>query len=194
MKSGSGLLGSNGGTVEADETFIGNKPSRGKKPRGGFAHKHAVFALVERDGQARSFHVPNVTAETLKPVIKAHMDKQAHLMTDDAGQYRILGPIYASHNTVAHSLKEYVRGDVHTNTIEGYFGLFKRGVAGAFHHISEQHLQRYMYEFDFRWNHRVKLGYSDIDRYQVALKGIRGKRLTYRRINTPERDITGDVN
>ena len=115
-------------------------------------------------------------------------------MTDSASQYRKIWEHFPKHDTVNHLIGEYARGNVHTNTIEGYFGLFKRGVAGAFHHISEQHLQRYLHEFDFRWNYRVKNGYNDVDRYQIALKGIRGKRLTYRRINTPERDITGDVN
>ena len=177
----SGKLGSGGGTVEVDETYIGNK--KGRKRHRGMAHKHAVFSLVERSGKVRSFHVANVRAETLRPIIKAHMDNKAHLMSDDAGQYRILGQVSASHGVINHSSKEYVRGNVHTNTIEGCFSLLKRGINGTFHHVSEQHLQRYVNEFDFRYNHREKLGYTDAERTTAALKGISHKRLTYRRIN-----------
>lgn len=183
----SGLLGGGGGIVEGDETFVGRKP--GKKRNRGFAHKNAVFSLVERDGGVRSFHVPNVTANTLKPIIQAHMAREANFMTDDAGQYRILGPIYASHQTVAHSQGEYVRGNIHTNTAEGFFSIFKRGVMGTFHHLSEQHLQRYMHEFDFRYTHRErrvkiagkwqKVGPNDSQRAELLLKGIGGRRLTY---------------
>jgi transposase-like protein len=186
-------IGSGGGTVEADETYYGNKP--GRKIGRGMAHKHAIFSLVERNGNVRSFHVPNVTAETLKPIMQAHMDNKAHLMTDDAGQYRILGPVSASHGVINHSSKEYVRGNVHTNTVEGFFSLLKRGIYGTFHSVSEQHLQRYVNEFDFRYNYRQKkvkvggkwhlTGYSDTERAEMALKGISGKRLTYRRINRP---------
>jgi len=192
MKPGhGGLLGGSGSIVEADETFVGRKP--GRKIKQGFGHKNAVFSLVERQGNVRSFHVPNVTAETLKPIIKAHMDNKAFLMTDDAGQYRILGPLYARHETVAHSLGEYVRGDVHTNTIEGFFSIFKRGIYGVYHHVSEQHLHRYTTEFDFRHNYRErrikidgqweKIGYNDEERTTALLEGISHKRLTYRRIN-----------
>ncbi len=179
---GAGLLGSgNGGTVEADETFQGRK--HGRKAKGGFAHKHAVFSLVERGGKVRSFHVPNVRAETLKAIMQAHMSTGAHLMTDDAGQYRILGPVSKTHDTVAHSLKEYVRGNVHTNTVEGFFSIMKRGLNGIYQHVSEQHLQRYVNEYDFRYNHREKLGFDDEARTTELLKGISNKRLTYRRIN-----------
>jgi len=168
-------LGGSGGTVEADETFLGNKP--GRDTRRGFAHKNAIFSLVERKGRVRSFHVPNVTAKTLKPILQAHMDSKAHLMTDDAGQYRILGPIYASHQTIAHSRKEYVRGPVHTNTIEGFFSLFKRGVNGTFHHIGQQYLDQYLAEFDFRYNHR---DITDGERTIAGLRKINGKRLMLR--------------
>lgn len=191
--TGAGLFGSGGGTVEADETFIGRK--RGMKPRSGVAHKHAVFSLVERRGKARSFHVLGTMGDDLRPHFDKHVAKDAHLMTDEGGQYRYIGPEYASHQTVTHSKKEYVRGNVHTNTIEGFFSIFKRGVVGTFHHISEQHLQRYLHEFDFRYSHREtrvkangkwqKTGFSDAERATAALKGIGGKRLTYRRINAP---------
>jgi len=191
MKSGGGLLGGSGSTVEADETFVGRKP--GRKIKQGFGHKNAVFSLVERKGNVRSFHVPNVTANTLKPIIQAHMDNKSFLMTDDAGQYRIIGPVSISHDIINHSSKQYVRGHVHTNTVEGFFSIFKRGIYGVYHHVSEQHLHRYTSEFDFRYNYRErrvkidgrweKIGYNDEERTTALLKGISNKRLTYRRIN-----------
>ncbi len=166
--------------VEADETFIGTKP--GVKKRKGYGHKNAILSLVERGGEVRSFHVPGVSAKTLKPYLKYHIDPDAHLMTDDAGQYSILGPEFEQHDVVCHSNGEYVRGEAHTNTLEGFFSILKRGLIGTYQHVSVQHLQRYVTEFDFRYNHRVKLGYDDSDRTTAALKGITGKRLTYRRI------------
>jgi len=169
------------GPVEADETFIGTKP--GAKKRKGYGHKNAVLSLVERGGEVRSFHVPGVSAKTLKPYLKYHVDPDAHLMTDDAGQYRILGPEFEQHDVVAHSNDEYVRGEAHTNTVEGFFSILKRGLIGTYQHVSVQHLQRYVTEFDFRYNHRAKLGYDDSDRTTEALKGITGKRLAYRRTN-----------
>ncbi len=183
MKSPGGIMGSGGGTVEADETFIGRKP--GRKINRGYAHKEAIFSLVERNGNVRSFHVNNVNAKTLKPIIQAQMSKEAHLMTDDAGQYSILGPVSATHETVNHSAKEYVRGNVHTNTIEGFFSTFKRGMYGVYQHCSSHHLHRYTTEFDFRYNHRKKLGFDDTMRAEAVLKAIGGKRLTYQRINAP---------
>jgi hypothetical protein len=166
------------GPVEADETFIGTKT--GAKKRKGYGHKNAVLSLVERGGEIRSFHVPGVSAKTLKPYLKYHIDPEAHLMTDDAGQYRILGPEFGQHDVVAHSNDEYVRGEAHTNTVEGFFSILKRGLIGTYQHVSVQHLQRYVTEFDFRYNHRAKLGYDDSDRTTAAIKGITGKRLTYR--------------
>ncbi len=177
--NGTGLLGGGGGTVEADETFIGRKP--GRKINRGYAHKNAVFSLVERNGNVRSFHVNDVNAKTLKPIIQAQMSNAAHFMTDDAGQYRTLGPVSASHETVNHSAGEYVRGNAHTNTVEGFFSIFKRGMYGVFQHCSSHHLHRYTTEFDFKYNHREKLGFDDTARTVEALKGISGKRLTYRR-------------
>lgn len=172
------IFGSNG-PVEADETFVGRKP--GMKKRRGCGHKNAVFALVERNGGVRSFHVPNVTADTLKPILKEHVDPEAHLMTDDAGQYRCMGMEFAKHEVIAHSNSEYVRGNVHTNTVEGFFSIFKRGIYGVYQHVSVAHLHRYTAEFDFRYNYRERLGFDDSMRATVALKGIAGKRLTYRR-------------
>ena len=142
------------GPVEADETFIGTKP--GAKKRKGYGHKNAVLSLVERNGEVRSFHVPGVSAKTLKPYLKYHIDPEAHLMTDDAGQYRILGPEFAQHDVVAHSNDEYVRGEAHTNTVESFFSVLKRGLIGTYQHVSVQHLQRYVTEFDFRYNHRAR--------------------------------------
>ncbi len=175
------LGGGNGGTVEVDETFYGRK--RGYDKRHGPHHKHAIFSLVERNGGVRSFHVPNVTAKTLKPILQAQVAKSATIMSDDAGQYRIMGIPKDQHHTVAHLRHEYVRGNVHTNTVEGYFSILKRGLIGTYHHVSEQHLQRYVNEFDFRYSNRESLGVDDQQRAAQLLKQISGKRLTYRRTN-----------
>ena len=177
-----GKLGG-GGIVEADETYIGRKP--GSTKRRGYAHKEAILSLVERGGTVRSFHIPDVTAATLKDKLNAHVHKSARLMTDDSAQYNALGNAFLDHQAVNHSAGEYVRDDAHTNTVEGYFSIFKRGVYGVYQHVSSHHLHRYTSEFDFRYNHREKLGYNDAERTTVALKGIGGKRLTYRRINAP---------
>lgn len=172
-----GFLGKGGNVVEADETYIGRKP--GTKVRRGHGHKNAVFSLVERKGSVRSFHVPNVTADTLKKKLLAHVSKKAKLMTDDAKQYIKLGKAFASHESVNHSAEEYVRGNVHTNTIEGFFSIFKRGMKGVYQHCGHDHLNRYLAEFDFRYNNRAALGNSDTDRAETLLRGVVGKRLTY---------------
>lgn len=175
-----GLLGSGGGTVEADETYWGNKKAYGKGPRG-WHHKMKIVSLVERDGEVRSFHVSRVNSKTLKPILQAQVAKDAHVVTDDAVVYRSVAKGFASHTAVNHSIGEYVRIDgKSTNTVEGFFSLLKRGLIGTFHHVGEQHLQRYVKEFDFRWNTRK---ITDAERAQIALKGISNKRLTYRRIN-----------
>lgn len=183
----SSLLGGNGSTIEADETFIGR--DKAKKPRGqkkgrGYSHKEKVFTLVEREGRARSFHVDAVNADTLRPILKEQVNAESHIMTDDAGQYtrtkKPLASEFASHNYVKHSIGEYVRGNIHTNTIEGYFSIFKRGMKGIYQHCSKQHLKRYLCEFDFRYSHREKLGYDDIKRTNMLLRGISGKRLIYK--------------
>jgi transposase-like protein len=181
MKSPGGIMGSSGGTVEADETFIGRKP--GTKVRRGHGHKEAVFSLVERKGNIRSFHVPDVTADTLKDKLNKNVAKSARLMTDDASQYEKVGKTFLDHQTVNHSAGEYVRGYAHTNTVEGFFSIFKRGMYGVYQHVSSYHLHRYTTEFDFRYNYREKLGFNDSDRAKAALNGISGKRLTYRRID-----------
>ena len=179
------LMGGEGKVIEADETVIGGKEknkrlSRRNPKNIGAVGKQIAFALVERGGRVRSVHVPAANAATLRPILKAHVDQKSFLMTDDAGQYRVIGPEFAGYASVNHGADEYVRGDAHTNTIEGYFSILKRGITGVYHHVSQQHLRRYLAEFDFRYNERIALGVNDEARTDKALKGIVGKRLTYR--------------
>lgn len=178
-----GPLGGEGKIVEADETYIGGKEKNKHRSRRtsavGGAGKEIAFSLVERGGRVRSHHVPKVDAATLRPILVAQVDRKSFLMTDDAGQYRMVGREFAGHESVNHGIEEYVRGDAHTNTIENYFSILKRGINGVYHHVSQQHLKRYLAEFDFRYNERMALGVSDSDRAVKALKGIEGKRLTY---------------
>lgn len=174
-------MGGNGGTVEVDETYWGNNKRKGDKKGRGYHHKMKIFTLVEREGRARSFHVPAVNGATLKPIIQQQLAEDANMMTDEASVYTKIGRQYQLHGVVRHGIGEYVKGDVHTNTIEGFFSILKRGLVGTFHHVSEQHLKRYCCEFDFRWNYRAKLGYSDSDRTAAVLMQIHGKRITYRR-------------
>lgn len=173
-----GPLGGGNEPVEVDETFWGNK---GKQKPGARSYHHTmkIFSLVERNGEKRSFHVPNVSPTTLRPIMKAQLAAKTCLMTDEAGVYKKLGKEFGSHYWVTHGAKEYVRGHITTNTVESSFALLKRGLVGTFHSVSEQHLQRYATEFDFRWNTRQKLGFNDVQRTEVALKNIAGKRLTY---------------
>jgi ISXO2-like transposase domain len=180
----SGPLGGEGKAVEADETHIGGKEKnkhRAKRTSAvGGQGKEIVFSLVERGGRVRSQHVPDVTAATLRPILVAQVDRKSFLMTGDAGQYRIVGREFFSHQAVDHGIEEYVRGGAHTNTVEGYFSILKRGITGVYHHVSQQHLKRYVAEFDFRYNERMALGVDDTGRATKALKGVEGKRLTYR--------------
>ena len=164
------------GTVEVDETYFGGKKHRQGRGRG-TQGKTPVVTLVERDGRARSFRVANVTAKELGAVVRQHVDTSARLMTDEWLAYRKVGKEYADHQKVAHSMGEYVRGDAHTNTVEGYFGNLKRGVNGVYHHVSRAHLDRYLAEFDFRYNSRHV---NDSRRTVTALAGAEGKRLKYR--------------
>lgn len=181
-------MGGEGKTVEADETYVGgkernkHKSKRDPKNIGGVG-KAMVFSLVERGGRVRSQHLPSVNTNNLREILTAQLRSGTAVMTDDAGQYRHVGRDYA-HQSVNHGIGEYVRGDAHTNTIEGYFSILKRGVTGTYHHVSQQHLRRYLAEFDFRYNERAGLGVGDSERTDKALAGIVGKRLTYRDSST----------
>jgi hypothetical protein len=174
-------MGRGGDPVEADETYIGRV--KGVRVRQGMQrHKHAVLTLIDRkSGHARSFDVATTTANEIGPIVRKNISKEARLMTDQATWYKKLGAEFASHESVDHAAEEYVRGDVHTNTAEGFFSVFKRGMKGIYQHCGEKHLHRYLAEFDFRYNNRAALGVSDLMRAEIAAKGITGKRLTYRR-------------
>lgn len=180
MKPNAGLppMGSGGKVVEVDETFIGKKKDAPKNRR--YAHKHAVLTLVERGGAARSFHVDGVKVKDLLPILQANMAREARVMTDNAGQYRKLSDHFAAHSTVNHFKGEYVRGETHTNTVEGFYSVFKRGMKGVYQHCDEKHLHRYIAEFDFRYSNRSALGIEDAERADNLLRGISGKRLTYK--------------
>jgi len=165
--------------VEADETYVGGKA---KNCKNHVPPKEAVFSLVERGGRVHSHHVPEVSARTLRPILVSHVSRKSYLMTDESTVYPTMGREFSGHGTVNHSIEEYVRGGFwHTNTIEGYFSILKRGIVGTYHHVSQEHLKRYLGEFDFRYNERVALGVSDMERTEKAVAGIVGKRLTYRR-------------
>ena len=180
MRSGTfAPMGGFGKVVEADETYIGRKA--GVPVRRGYAHKRAVVSLVERGGKVRSFHVDKATKENVAPIVRKNIVRESRLLTDEAGIYTKVGRDFAEHQVVVHSVDEYVRGDVHTNTIEGFFSIFKRGFEDIYQHCGEQHLHRYLAEFDFRYNNRIRFGIDDADRMHVALVQAEGKRLTYRR-------------
>jgi len=177
-------FGAGGGVVEVDETFIGNdrtiKPKHTKKGRG-YAHKHKMLTLVERNtGRAKSMVVDDLKTATLLPILQENIAKEAVVYTDEAGQYVKLGNSFAAHDFVRHGQGEYGRGDVHTNTIEGYFSIFKRGMKGVYQHCAKKHLHRYAAEFEFRYNNRVANGVDDLERSSVALSGVIGKRVLYR--------------
>ena len=174
-------FGGEGVKVEIDETFIGKK--EGRPVKRGYAHKHAVMTLIERSpegGRARSFHVEGTKASDLTPIIKANVKAGTHVMADEAGQYAHFNKYFTEHDYVRHSAREYVRGEVPINTAEGFYSVFKRGMKGVYQHCSETHLHRYVAEFDFRYNNRVRPGVDDPARTNVALRGIIGKRLTNR--------------
>lgn len=180
MRSG-GLapMGGSGEVVEVDETYYGKQAGHEKGKRQG--HMNAVLTLVTRDGEARSFHVDGTRLADIAPVLKKNLAREAKLMTDSASWYTKLGLDFASHETVNHTIDEYVRGNVHTNTVEGFFSIFKRGMKGVYQHCSEKHLHRYLAEFDFRYSNRAALGVDDATRAATLAAGIKGKRLTYRR-------------
>ena len=141
------------------------------------------FSLIERKGRVRSHHVTEVSAKTLRPILQAHVDAATFIMTDEGGAAKKIGSEFEHHGSVNHGIGEYVRGDIHINTAEGYFSVFKRGIYGTFHHISQQHLKRYLAEFDFRYNERSAIGVNDKMRAAKALAGVVGKRLTYHQPN-----------
>jgi transposase-like protein len=176
-------LGSAGAAVEADETYFGEKadPRKRRKPgQRGPVGKRPVVGLVERGGKVRTFHVEKADKATVAELVRENIVHEAELMTDESSLYTDVGAEFASHETVCHSAGEYVRGDAHTNTMDGYWGLFKRGMRGVYQHCAEKHLHRYLAEFDFRYDRRAELGVSDGARAAKTLEGIRGKRLTYR--------------
>jgi transposase-like protein len=172
-------MGGAGEMIEIDETFFGRQEGQPKR-RTGWGHKNTVMTLVQRGGSARSFHVEGVTSGQLIPIVRANISKEAFLMSDELTAYNKLGDEYWMHQTVNHSADEWVRGIVHTNTVEGYYSIFKRGMTGVYQHCKEKHLHRYLAEFDFRYSNRVRLGVDDVERTARAVKGIVGKRLTYR--------------
>lgn len=167
------------GIVEADETYIGPKAKNGKSGKR-YANKQAVVALVERKGRVRVHKTTMVSVETIDSVLKHNVDTSARLMTDGATMYDKTGKLFASHEKVNHAAGEYVRGDVTTNAVEGFFGILKRGLRGIYQHVGKDHLGRYVDEFAFRYNHRIALDVNDAERAQLLLEGISGKRLTYR--------------
>ena len=171
--------------VEADETYVGGKAKNRAKREP--APKQAVFSLVEREGHVRSFHIANVTAKTLRPIIAKNVELASMLMTDESVVYPGIGKKFANHGSVNHSAGEYARlgGFIHINSAENFFSIVKRGIVGSYHHVSEAHLHRYMGEFDYRYNMRTV---SDFERFSASIPGIVGKRLTYRRIGEVRAD------
>lgn len=176
-------FGGGGGEVEVDETFIGREPGSAKKA--GWGHKMKVLSLVDRStGEARSIVVDKLTMKEITPILTKNIAREASVLTDDASHYTHLKHVFASHDAVNHSAGEYVRygqPKIHTNTIEGYFSIFKRGMKGVYQHCSKKHLHRYLAEFDFRYTNRAGVGVDDTNRATKALLGVVGKRLTYRR-------------
>ena len=184
MRSGDlSPMGGDGGIVEVDETYIGRKAGV-RMTRGGH-HKNAVLTLVQRGGEARSFHVESVNKDDVLPIVEKNIAKESHVMTDEAARYAKLGDKFASHGAVDHSREEYGYTDFQTgrkiniNTVEGYYSIFKRGMIGVYQHCGEQHLHRYLSEFDSRYSNRIAVGVDDAKRAEIAVLGVKGKRLTY---------------
>jgi hypothetical protein len=147
-----------------------------------------IVTLVERGGAARSVPVDDLKASTLRTIVLGNADTKSKLMTDERHTYETIGRRFASHGTVNHGAEEYVRGEAHVNSAEGFFSIFKRGMTGVYQHCSESHLHRYLAEFDFRYSNRIKLGIDDTERTRRAIKGAGGKRLTYRRTRSQEKE------
>ncbi len=200
MKAGGMLapMGGAGSIVEADETYYGRSDlpkrehrleSQRRKPSIRHAHKdqrpkRPVVALVERGGKARVFHVAVASKENVQRIVRENVDPASRLHTDESRLYFGMDAEFAAHETVKHSAGEYVRGDVHSNSAEGFFGVFKKGMRGVYQHCDEKHLHRYLSEFEFRFNSRTALGVNDAERTALAVKGAEGKRLTYRRTHS----------
>lgn len=178
-------FGNEGGVVEVDETFIGKEPGVDRKA-GGYHHKMKVVALLDRDtGRSKALVVDDLQIDTIRPILVTNIRREAQLMTDQAHVYTRVGREFRIHTKVDHSRGEYVNltdRTIHTNTIESYFGIFKRGMRGIYQHCAKKHLHRYLAEFDFRYTNRSAQGIEDAERAAIALKGMEGKRLTYRRI------------
>lgn len=175
-------FGSNGGAVEVDETYIGHKKGA-PRMRGGWGHKHTVLALVDREtGQSKWFHVESAKFDQIQPIVLENIAREARLMTDEARVYKPVGKQFAQHGTTLHGGNVYVDPsdrNIHTNTVEGAFSIFKRGMRGVYQHCAEHHLHRYLAEYEFRYNNRVANGVDDRQRAKNAVVGIAGKRLTY---------------
>jgi transposase-like protein len=186
-------MGGEGKVIEADETYYGKRETphelsprsvpgkTGKKH--GSSKKRIIFGLVERGGEVRTFHIQSATGFDVRKIMVKNVSRKSDLHTDEAGIYKELGKEFAAHKSVNHSKDEYVRGTVHTNTVENVWSVFKRGMKGVYQHCGEAHLHRYLAEFTFRYNNRAALKVSDRERTEKIMTGIEGKRLTYRRID-----------
>lgn len=189
MKDTSGGTLGGGGVAEIDETYYGSKKDKPTMKTDGTpflttgksAHKMQVVSIIERGGKVRSFHVERVDKQTVARIVVENISKETVLYTDESRLYKGVDAHVADHDTVRHGAKEYVRGQVHTNTVEGFFGNFKKGMVGIFQHCHEKNLHRYLQEFDFKYNTRQALGYNDQDRAEIMLRNVTGKRLTYQR-------------
>jgi transposase-like protein len=183
-------LGGDGEIVEADETYFGaaetmrvssQRKGRPFTKKGHKWNNRPIVSLVQRGGKVRSFHVAVADKQTVQKIVRENVAAETRLHTDESRLYKGADAFFASHETVKHSAKEYVRDDIHTNSAEGYFSIFKRGMRGNYQHCKEKHLHRYLAEFDFRYNNRIALGVNDAMRADIAIQGAAGKRLTYRR-------------